>query len=68
MYNAYLHHVIVKSGTALDITASPMLPNEVHDVSVSGPGSDGLRQFVLLVSNHEQGYASHVACLVDLLA
>lgn len=68
MYNAHLHHATVKSGTALDVTASPVLPDEIHDVSVPGPGSDGLRQFVLLVPNHQQGYASHVARLVDLLA
>jgi len=67
MYNAHLYHATVKSGTAFDVTASPVLSNKVHDVSVPGPGSDGLRQFVLLVSDHQHRYASHVSRLVDLI-
>lgn len=68
MCNAHLYHATVKSGTALDVTASPVLPDEVDDVSVPGPGSGGLRQRVLLVPDHQQRYASHVAGLVDLFA
>ena len=42
MYTAHLHYATVKSGTALDVTTSPVFPDEVHDVPVPGPGSDGL--------------------------